>query len=247
MKIVDLTLPLINDMPGIPMLPEYVENPTRFVTLANVSEKQRDALLDQNLVQLAANHEAPSFHMLTRVEMLTHIGTHVDAPCHFVDGGVSIDQVPLQAINKKGRLIPLTHTKPRSPVMADDILATGVEIDASVIPILHTGWTDRAWGTDLFWDEMIYLHPSAAELLAERGVSAMALDFFPEPPFWLGIETGGPIGENHITLLGNNTIIIQLLTNLDQLKGEEFTLITAPMALKGLDGSPARVFAMVDS
>jgi arylformamidase len=246
MRFVDLTLPINGNMKGIPSVPEYDENPTRCTVLANLSEAQRDHLLALGGIELAENHKAPSIHMLSRLEILTHMGTHVDAPCHFVDGGLSIDQIPLEAINKKGQVIPLTHVAPKTAVTADDILKSGVEIDSSIIPVLHTGWTERTWGTDQFWDEMIYLGTSAAELLAERGVSAMAMDFFPEAPFWLGIKTGGPIGENHVTLLGNNVIIIQLLTNVSQLVGEDFQLITAPLPLEGLDGSPARVFAAVE-
>ena len=44
-----------------------------------------------------------------------------------------------------------------SPVTAEMVLATGVAFDDSVIPVLHTGWTDRTWGTETFWHDMIYL------------------------------------------------------------------------------------------
>ena len=53
-----------------------------------------------------------------------------------------------------------------------------------MIPILHTGWTESAWGTEDFWDNTGYMHKDAAELLVERKVSAVAIDFFPEFSFW---------------------------------------------------------------
>ncbi len=80
------------------------------------------------------------------------------------------------------------------------VLATGVELDGSVIPVLHTGWTDRTWGTETFWHDMIYLDTSVAELMVERGA----------------------IGS------------------------DDFTLVAAPLRLKGMDGAPARVFALVE-
>ncbi len=186
-----------------------------------------------------------SHHMMTRLEMVTHIGTHVDAPCHFLEDTWSIDEVPLDLTVKKGKVIPLTHKKPRSAVTAEDILATGVDFDSSFIPILHTAWTDRAWGTDAFWGDMIYLHPSAAALMVERNVSAVALDFFPESPYWLGIDTDAQPGRNHRTLLSNKTILIQMLTNIGSIDTEEFTLAGVPLRLEGVDGSPARVFAII--
>ena len=94
---------------------------------------------------------------------------------------------------------------------------------------------------------MIGLDTSVSELLIDRGVSAMALDFFPEAPFWnmSGFPPDGP-GPNHRMLLGNQTIIIQMLTNIGEIGGEDFTLVAVPLKLEGLDGSPARVFAMVE-
>ena len=81
----------------------------------------------------------------------------------------------------------------------------------------------------------------------QRGVGAVALDFFPEVAFWRlsGIPEGGP-GPNHRMLLGNKIIIIQMLTNIGALDGADFTLVSVPLRLEGLDGSPARVFAMID-
>ena len=121
-----------------------------------------------------------------------------------------------------------------------------MEIDDSVIPVLYTGWTDRAWDTDEFWGNSIFLDTTAAEHIVEKGCKAVALDCFPEAPFWLGIEADKPPGRNHKTLLGNKTIIIQLVSNVGKLAGKDFTLYGIPLPLEGLDGSPARVFAITD-
>ncbi|MDP6174503.1 MAG: cyclase family protein, partial [Rhodospirillales bacterium] len=168
-------------------------------------------------------------------------------PVHFMEEGWSIDQVPLERIVKQGRIIPLTHAKPGTLITADMVLDAGVDFDASVIPVLHTGWTDRAWGTSQFWDEMICLDTSVSELMIERGVGAVALDFFPEIAFWkLSAPPEGGPGPNHRLLLGNRTIIIQMLTNIAAIGDNDFTLLAVPLPLEGMDGSPARVFAMVD-
>ena len=244
MRIIDLSLPINRDMKGIPNRWEYDQNPTRCVAISSLSDPQLARLKERN-IEISPDLEI-SHHMMSRLEIVTHIGTHIDAPCHFVDGTWSIDEVPLELTVNKGRVIPLTHIQPKSPVTADEILATSVDFDSSVIPILHTGWTDRAWGTDRFWNEMIYLDTSAAALMVERGVSAVALDFFPEAPYWLGIEPDAAPGRNHRTLLGNKTIIIQMLRNISAIDVDDFTLAGVPLRLEGLDGSPARVFAITN-
>jgi len=244
MHIVDLSLPINRHMAGIPQRREYLDNPTRCVVFSSLSRNQLERLRQKDL-EIAEDCQI-AHHMMSRVEIVTHIGTHIDAPCHFLDDPLSIDQVPLDMTVKAGRVIPLTHLPPRSPVTAEAILQTGVDFDASVIPLLHTGWTDRAWGTERFWQEMIYLDTSAAALLVERGVSAVALDFFPEAPYWLGIDAGAAPGRNHRTLLGNRTIIIQMLTNIASIPARDFVLAGVPLRLENLDGSPARVFAIIN-
>ena len=245
MPIVDLSLPINNKMPGIPTLKRYSDNPTRCVVLSVYGDDHR-AQLEADGIEISPDAET-GHSTMHRLEIVSHIGTHIDAPVHFLEGTTTIDNVPLERIVKQGRIIPLTDTPPYSPVTAEMVLATGVEFDDSVIPVLHTGWTDRTWGTETFWNDMIYLDTSAAELMVERGVSAVAIDFFPEKPFWrMGRPKTGSMGPNHVTLLGNNTIIIQMLTNIGAIGSDDFTLVAAPLRLEGMDGSPARVFAIVE-
>ena len=245
MAVIDLTLPVNRHMQGIPNLREYEENPTRCVVLSCMGEVQK-AYLESRDIELDESLEFTP-HMLSRLEILTHIGTHIDAPCHFLEsGGWTVEQIPLEHTIGKGVAVPLTHLKGRERITADEIIRTGVELDNSVIPVLHTGWTERAWGTDEFWGESIFLDTTAAEYIVEKGCKAVALDCFPEAPFWLGIEADEPPGRNHKTLLGNKTIIIQLLTNIGRLNGREFTLYGIPLPLDGMDGSPARVFAITE-
>ena len=245
MRIVDLTLPINRHMTGIPGIKEYIENPTRCVVLSALSDDHLAKIKESGLETL--DEPEITHHMMSRLEILTHIGTHIDAPIHFVEGGWTIDRVPLERVVKPGRIIPLTDTPASAMVTGEAILATGVEFDDTVIPVLHTAWTDRAWGTDKYWPEMIGMDISVGQLMVERGVSAVAIDFFPEAPFWRGeTRPEGTPGPNHVKLLGNEAIIIQMLTNVSAIGSGEFTLVAAPLRLEGLDGSPARVFAMVE-
>ena len=247
MRIVDLSLPINSRMTGLPGIQAYLDNPTRCFPLSVMSEAQA-AILKRRGIEAEVEPEI-SNHMLSKVEITTHIGTHIDAPLHMLEDTWSIDEVPLESIVKKGRVIPLTNIEPGGMVTADAIMTSGVDFDDTMIPILHTGWTESAWGTEAFWDNTVYMHKDAAELLAERNVSAVAIDFFPEFPFWrtdVVRPEGQPAGRNHKTLLGNKTIIIQMVTNVGAIDADDFILSAVPLRLEGLDGSPARVFAMVE-
>ena len=264
MKIVDLSLPINSSMSGLPGIPAYKENPTRCFPLSVISEKQEINLKKQG-IKFEKKPEL-SNHMLSKLEITTHIGTHIDAPLHMLEDTWSIDQIPLEKIVKKGKVIPMTDIEAGGMVTADAILKSGVEFDETVIPILHTGWTERAWGTEEFWDNTVCMHKDAVELIVEKGVSAVAIDFFPEFPFWwtddgplnsvsdlvvgkpLHVKRpeGQPPGHNHRTLFENQIILIQMVTNVGAIDAEEFLLSAVPLKLEGLDGSPARVFAIID-
>lgn len=36
--------------------------------------------------------------MLSKIRMGTHSGTHIDAPCHFIEGGKSVYELPIQTL-----------------------------------------------------------------------------------------------------------------------------------------------------
>ena len=150
MRIVDLTLPINQHMAGIPGIKEYIENPTRCVVLSALSDDHLAKIKQSGLETI--DEPEITHHMMSRLEIVGHIGTHIDAPIHFLEDTWSIDEVPLDKTIGKGRIIPLTDTTPGSAVTADMVLAAGVDFDDGVIPILHTGCTDRAWCSDQFWD-----------------------------------------------------------------------------------------------
>jgi len=246
MRFVDLSLPITSNMAGLPGIPAYAENPTRCYPLSVMSEDQANLLKSKGIE--VPDEIEKSNHMLSKLEITTHIGTHIDAPSHMLENTWSIDEVPLENIIKKGKIIPLTDIEPGGMVTADAILKTGVDFDETVIPIIHTGWTEKTWGTPEFWNNTVYMHKDAAELIAERKVSAVAIDFFPEFPFWrddVERPEGQPPGHNHKIFLAQETIIIQMVTNVGAVDDENFILSAVPLRLEGLDESPARVFAMI--
>ena len=110
MQIVDLSLKINRHMIGIPKLHHYAENPTRCVVLSAVSEKQLEGIRARGLE--TADEPEVGHAMLSRREILGHSGTHIDAPMHFLEEGWTIDEVPLENIVKKGRVIPLTDAEP---------------------------------------------------------------------------------------------------------------------------------------
>lgn len=177
-----------------------------------------------------------------RVVMATHSGTHIDAPFHFIEHGITIDEVPFSQLIGEAILLDLTSKGAGETITAHDLERVGPDVRTGDIVLLHTGW-DRLWGTnDYFWHSP-YLTVDAAEWLVERKIATLGLDLpFPDNIADFKPKVGPPI---HMLLLGNNIIIIEMMCNLGAVDRRRFTFIALPLKFKGMDASPTRAVALL--
>jgi kynurenine formamidase len=236
---VDLTLPVVTGMAGIPKISFYDQYPTELRAVTVVDEAQRGLLAAEGVDLLP---EAPAIGSMNSIVRLnTHIGTHIDAPRHFYSDGASITDLPLdRLIMREAVVLDVSHMAPGQGVTGSDLERTAVRPEPGQIAVIKTLWTDRAWGRTEFWDRPIHLEPSVGEWIAACGVAAVAMDCFPEKPFWLMQLTPKERGANHKLWLKAGIPMIQMLTGLGGI-GARFSMIALPLRLDGADGAPARV------
>jgi arylformamidase len=241
-RIVDLTLPVTSNMAGLPKVAFYEQHPTQVRAVTVVNEEQRAVLAAEGIECLP---DAPAINSMNTVFTLnTHIGTHIDAPRHFYADGASISDVSLDRIAMREALVlDVSHKSAGQGVTATDLEKTGVRPGPGQIAVIKTCWTDRAFGKPEFWHDTIHLEPSVGEWIEQCNVSAVAMDCFPEKPFWKMTLTPAERGANHKRWLKAGIPMIQLLTSLDRI-APRFTLIALPLNLQGMDGAPARVIGV---
>ena len=246
-RVVDLTLPIETNMAGIPGFKIFSDNPSRVSIIAAMTDEQRKTLQDEGLA-LSGTVEVNGRSMVSVLSIMSHVGTHIDAPRHMLEGGPPIDQVPLNQIARPGVLINLPNKGANSSISVKDILDTGVALGPDRIPIIHTGWTEKMWGRAEFWSQVPYLEPGVGELMAQKGVPALAMDVFPEKPMWRGVKPApGEVWQaNHLALFRRGIPMIQFVTNLSQIGTSQFVLVALPLRIRGADGAPARVVALVE-
>jgi kynurenine formamidase len=246
-RVVDLTLPIESNMPGIPGIRTYADNPSMVNVIAAMTEAQKEMLRAEGLT-LSNNLVLNGRSMISILSILVHNGTHIDAPRHMMEKGYPVDQIPLPQVVREGVLINLRDKGPGSSVSVKDILDTGVELGPSRIPVINTGWTERTWGKPEFWTQMPYLEAGVGELMAKKGVPAVAMDVFPEKPLWRGVklDPGEVWVANHLALFEKGIPLIQFVTNLSQIGSGRFVLVALPLKLRGADASPARVVALAE-
>ena len=161
----------------------------------------------------------------TRISMDVHTGTHVDAPLHMVPGGDTIETLPIEKLVRKAKVIDLTSST--GFISAEDLADKDIQKDDFVL-----FKTKNSWDTE-FNFEFIYVNSDAAKVLAEIGVAGVGIDA-------LGVERAQENHPTHKQLFQNNIIIIEGL-QLKEVPEGEYLMVAAPLKIRGLDASPARI------
>ena len=183
-----------------------------------------------------------------RLCLATHIGTHVDAPYHFVPGATTVEDMPLDRYMGPAILLDLRAVaRGLEPLTIEQIQAAGGVPEAlgGRIAVLFTAWAENESGGPQFYGHGPYLSTEGAAYLAENEVNAVAVDFpiDKHPPTPQSTIYDFPV---HRLLLGRGIPLIENLINLHMLVGEEFELWALPLKLKGGDGAATRAVARIE-
>jgi arylformamidase len=155
-----------------------------------------------------------------RLTFNSHLGTHIDAPSHMIEGGKTLDDFPIETFIGEAIVVTLGDI---SAVKKDDIV------------FFNTNHTKNAYDPGFFQNNPV-LSTKLAEKLVELGVKIVGLDSFsPDKEPW-------PV---HKVLLAHDILIVENLVNLDQLLGKRFMCYILPLKIKDGDGAPCRVVANV--
>ncbi len=96
------------------------------------------------------------------IESSNHIGTHLDAPRHFVTGGKTIDQIPLEDLYGPGVIVDLSDVLTDLDVYTPEMIEERVDVHDGDILVLHTGWSRYAWcGSEPDEERYVFFHPGA--------------------------------------------------------------------------------------
>ena len=167
---------------------------------------------------------------VSRIDLGSHTGTHVDAPLHFMDGSAGVDELPLDVLVGPARLI----------AFGDEVMAVGeAELrrhDLRSVTRLLIRTRNSAWlasGSSEFHPDFTHVAPDGAEYLVSIGVRLVGVDYLSVEQFH------SPHHRTHKTLLSNGVVIVEGLVLTEPPPGD-YELYCLPMLLAGLDGAPAR-------
>lgn len=203
MRIIDLTRVFSREMPVFPG-----DMPPRWKQVAQIEEQ------GYNVVQLHSG---------------MHVGTHIDAPLHMVDGGRHMAEISAEQFIGPGYVV---DARGQNPVISDSL---DRPIPAGAIVLVHTGW-DRLFGQEAYYRDYPELSLGFADRLVEAGVKIVGLDF-PSPdraPYLV-----------HQRLLSNGVLIMENLIGIEALLPySDFEVFALPARYEA-DGAPVRVLARI--
>ncbi|QCX02288.1 cyclase family protein [Aggregatimonas sangjinii] len=175
----------------------------------------------------------------TTLHIYSHVGTHMDAPVHFEVTDQTIDQIPVERFVTEAWVLNLTHIQPSALITVADMDPITNKIGKGQSLILHTGWSKKLY-TDAYRNKLPRVSKELAKWIGEKGIGLLGV----EPPSVADVNNIKEVTEIHTILMKNDIIIVEGLTNLDQLTKEKVTLVALPLKVENGDGAPARVIAM---
>ena len=157
--------------------------------------------------------------------MGTHTGSHIDAPCHFLEGGRSIEQIPLYRFMEEAQVLEIRGKE----IGPEDLQGLEDGIGAVLFKTRNSGLMSLG----AFYRDYVYLSPEGAEVLIERGVRLVGIDYVSIERF------GTPDFRLHRRLLKADVLILEGLDLKDVPPGR-YLLLALPLRIRGMDGSPVR-------
>ena len=167
---------------------------------------------------------------VSRICMSVHTGTHVDAPNHFIEGTKRVEDLSLEKLIGKCRVVEIS-------VDVMSIEAEHVSNLENVERVLFKTRNSQFWNSfgQGFRKDFTYISPEAARILVENDIKLIGFDYFSIEKF--GAETA----ESHLIFLEKEVVILEGL-DLRAIAAGEYELICLPMKFAGGagDGAPAR-------
>jgi len=204
--------------------------------------------------QMFPAYPAPTFTQWTTREvhgffaesmfLLSHTGTHVDAPLHFEPKGRKIHEMPLDRFIAPGHVLDLRSLPKKGKILPRHLQSSVREAARPIRQgdaiLLRTRWWERHRGAPAYLFQNPGVTRPAAKLLLDWGVGLVGIDTAN-----IDHPDDGAYPAHH-TLLGANVPVIENVANLRVLGSSPFLLLALPLNLQGTSGSPIRLVALAD-
>ena len=193
------------------------------------------------------------FYTAGSFQAVEHAGTHLDAPIHFLEGGATVDKIPVERLAGPAVVIDISKRAERdadtlvTPKDLTDFEHKHGKIEPGTIVLLRTGWASR-WpdkkrymGDDTPGDASRLhfpgLGPDAARALVDRDIAAVGID--------TASIDHGPSRDfaTHQVLAAAGVPVFENVASLAELPPRGALVVALPMKIGAGSGAPLRIVA----
>ncbi len=175
-------------------------------------------------------HELGSPVTITMLEILTHTGTHIDCPLHFIAGGSTVTDMPLDATVGLARVIEIRDPKIITPEELEQY-----DIKKGERLLCKTRNSPTVYEAKEWIEDYVYLSEPAAHYLAQKQIRLFGLDAITVGDY----RDEASIHAIHRTLLEAGIYILEGCALADVPPGD-YELICLPLRILNADASPVR-------
>jgi kynurenine formamidase len=211
LNIVDLSHVIASAMPVYPGTPSPVIKTAFCISENGFSEKQ--------------------------ITLCSHTGTHIDAPAHMLEGGKTLDQLPIDRYSGRAFVFDAAAIQ-KSCIDVQDLAPCRKALEVSDFMLLHTGWS-RFWSDRKYFKGYPVLTEKAAAWLGGFGLKGIGVDAISADR---DDSVDYPV---HKLLFGRGMIVIENLTGLKELLNRSFIFFCFPLKIEQAEGSPVRAAALI--
>lgn len=206
-------------------------------TLLPGQEEYRLEVRNRYVDELLPEYRRPAdaWYIMSEVSMWSHVGTHMEAPFHYLKDGTDCAGIPLHRVVGEAILLDFSDKSPGEPITAADLEARGPDVRGGDIVFIRTGLS-RNYRT-LRSHDRPYFPVEAIQWLVDREIACLGVDCS-------GIEKRDlPTQPSHELLFSHNIPLIEHLAHLEQLTRRRFYVVAVPWRVRGLEASPVSVIA----
>ncbi len=164
------------------------------------------------------------------LEIISHTGTHIDAPLHFFPDGTTISDMPLDAAVGPARVIEI---KDPETIKVAELKKHNIKKGERLL--CKTRNSPLTYESERFVEDYVYLDGDAADYLAEVGIILFGLDCITIGNF-KDVES---INKTHRALLGAGIYILEDCA-LEHVPPGDYELLCLPLLMYKGDAGPCR-------
>lgn len=166
---------------------------------------------------------------VTRLDCDVHVGTHVDAPWHFLEHGLTVEEIPLTALIGE---VVVAHLPDVGSITASNL--SNLSLPKHITRLLLRTRNSELWerGETTFKEDYVALTADAAQWVVDHNIQLIGIDY-------LSVQRYRDSPMTHKILLKNSVVVVEGLI-LAQVQPGIYELICLPLLLTGTEGAPAR-------